>query len=663
MRHRSLRTLLIAAAIVTAVVPGLVAGGAGAVAINDSMDTEARRTIAEHGSVASSLLDDRFGRMVDALEVFAADPGVLDAYKGGSAPYDVSYRLRQGLPGTDLSYALLVDPSGHVIASSALKSGFDRAPDKVHDSAANGRAAFAIDVLSERELDEVDLAARRGIEVIAKGGSTERKRVAGALGLTAAVPVLDRERKVRAVLIGVEVLNRSTGFVDSVTKRLGGTATVFQDEARVSTTVRDAKGARAIGTVASDVVQQTVLKDGGDYTGEATVLDTTYMTHYAPLRDIRGKIVGMLYVGIPLDPYVQARNTFILRFVSAVALCIVVVVAIAAWAARGLARPIAEVSEAAAAVAAGDLSRTVPGSSIAEIEQLAEAFNRMTGGLSSMISNVQTAVGHLRAVSDRVVTATDDQSQSVSRQVAAATETSATLEEMAASYRAVAAGAEKVLHLAEDALEAADEGRAALQESLTATDTVQSGAEATARSAHELQEVSQEIGEVLGLIDSIAEQTKILALNAAIEASRAGEAGRGFAVVAAEIRKLADSVSSSTARIGQMVGGIHAATKRLAALAADQTEATGHGAELGHRTSDSFSAILEQMSATAAAAREIATAASQQRAAAEQVVLAMQQVTGAASDTRGAAEALSKTAREIDAAGRDLEGGVGNFRV
>jgi len=662
VRRRSIRTLLITAAIITAAVPGLVAGVAGAIAINDSMNTEARRTITEHGSIASSLLSDRLRGGADALEVIAADPRVLDAFAPQKS-YDVSVRLRRSLPTTELSYVLLVDPSGHVLASSALKSGFDRSTDRVHDSAANGRAASAVSLLSERELDEVDLATARGIQVVAKGGTSTRTRVAGALGLMTAVPVVDAAGKVRAVLIGVEVLNRSTGLVDMIAKRLGGTATVFQDEVRISTTVRDAKGARAIGTVASDVVQEAVLTGGNEYVGEAQVLDATYMTHYETLRDMAGKTVGMLYVGIPLDPYVQGRNTFIFRFMSAVALCIAVVAVVAAFAARALSRPIVAVSEAAAAVAAGDLGRTVPGSRIEEIARLSDSFNAMTVGLSGMISNVQIAVGHLRTVSDRVVSATEEQNHSVSRQVAAATETSATLEEMAASYRAVAAGAEKVLHLAEDALEAADDGRAALQESLAATDSLQDGAEATAGSAHELQEVSQEIGEVLGLIDSIAEQTKILALNAAIEASRAGDAGRGFGVVAAEIRKLADSVSSSTARIGQMVRGIHDATKRLSALAADQSSATAHGAELGRRTSDSFGSILEQMSATAAAAREIATAASQQRAASEQVVLAMQQVTGAASATRGAAEELSLTAREIDSAGRDLQDGVGDFRV
>ena len=657
-RIRSLRTILAAAFVVMTLLPVLVAAVVGWLAIAATMSEQSLTTVTEHGGLASDLVRDRMTAQRDALGLLASDVRLVGQGAGTQSP---SYRLRSAVEGTNLDYLLLVGKDGAPMASSALTETIARRGDKLVETAASGNAVSAFQIVPQAELDAVDrdrLGERGKVPLVeTAGGPRPKAAPVGALSLVTAVPVKDDRGRVVAVLVGVEVLNRSTALVDAIEKRLGGTATIFQDVVRVSTTVRNAAGSRAIGTWAAAPVQQAYAA-GVAYRGQAVVVGNQYMTSYEPLKDASGNKVGMLYVGVSMDPYTLARNSFLIRLFVALAVCLLVALLAAMPMARVLITPIARVSDAAEQVAAGDLRSEVPVSGVEELVRLGTSFNRMTVSLSGMIVNVRQAVDGLRRESTSILSSAEQQASTVTRQASAASETTATLEEMAASYRAVAENAAEVQRIAEEVLEAARDGQATLEESITATDEVHDSVEATADSAHEVTDVSERIGEVLFLIDSIAEQTKILALNAAIEAARAGEEGKGFAVVATEIRALATSVSKSTAQIEAMVRGIRKATDHLSAAAAEQSALAEHGSTLGHRASDAFADILEQLSSTTAAAREIAAASSQQRTAAEQVVVAMQQVTMAASESSRAADEVARAARTVDEHGRDLERSV-----
>jgi methyl-accepting chemotaxis protein len=658
-KRRSLRTTLLYAFVAMTLLPALVAAVSGYLSIDATMREQSRSIVLEHGRVAGSLVDDRMTAQRNALTLIAKDRDVVGDTTGGEA---ASYRLRDSLKTTGFDYLLLLAASGRGLASSGLTENVDRRADALIDTAGGGNAASSFQVISRTELDAVDLGGRGELALVETKGGAKPAAPIGSLALVSAVPVRDAKGTVRAVLVGVEVLNRSTSLVDTIAERLGGTATVFQGVVRISTTVKNPQGARAIGTWASDAVQ-AAYEAKSSFVGEALVVGSRYMTDYEPLRGFDGRQIGMLYVGIPLDPYTQARNTFLLRLFVALAACVAIAVLAAAPIAKWLVEPVTKVGEAAEHVAAGDLRTEVPLSGTAELVRLGESFNRMTGSLSRMISDVRHAVEGLREASTSILSSSEQQAQTVTRQVAAATETTATLEEMATSYRAVAMSAEEVRRIAEDALEAARDGQATLEESIAAADDLHRTAGSTSESAREVEDVSERIGEVLVLIDSIAEQTKILALNAAIEAARAGDAGKGFSVVASEIRSLATSVGRSTAQIEEMVDGIRAATTKLTKTAEQQAVLSEKGSALGHRASDAFNDILEQLSATTGAAREIAVAAQQQRSAAEQVFLAMQQVTVAASESSQAADELARAARAVDDHGRTLESGIEGFRL
>lgn len=659
-RHRPLGTILLIVFIAMALLPAIAAAVIGWLDIDATMTEQSVERVTEHGSLALDIANDRMVAQRDALRLLAADGSVVP---GRRSPSEIADALRYASRSMEIDYLLVIAPSGKGIASSVSGKAPDRNGDPLMKAAAAGKSPTGFVLVSQAEIDAMGLAPEARIELVpTAAGKAPSGSPAGAIALSAAVPLRNAKGDLVGVLVGAEMLNRSTALVDSIVRRLGGTATVFQDVVRISTTVRNAQGERAIGTWASDPVQ-AAYANAQPYRGQATVVGNQYMTDYQPITDSAGTKIGMLYVGISLDPYFEARNTFVLRLFAALAVCVVLAALAAFPIARTIVGPVVEVSSAAEKVAAGDLRSAVPLSGSAELVRLGESFNQMTASLAGMISETRHAVTGLRQASTTILSSSEQQTQTVQRQVSAATETTATLEELAVSYRSVASGAEEVLRIAEEALEHARDGQALLEESIHASDAVHEGAGSTADSAHEVAEVSDRIGDVLVLIDSIAEQTKILALNAAIEAARAGEAGKGFAVVAQEIRKLATSVGESTKQIEDMVRAIQSATKRLSQVAEQQAALSEQGAALGHRAQENFADILEQLSSTTNAAREISVASVQQRSAAEQVVMAMQQVTTAATESSTAAAEVSRVARDVDEHGRALDDRIQGFTL
>ena len=659
-------TLTIAFALVS-LVPLLIAATVGYWSFTSTMDTEATATIREHGRMATDIVDDRGLQREAALKNFVSDRRLAAALseRGVSSRMIAGDRLKQAAWDMKVTYVLLLDSSGKVVSGSdpALGVDYDRSGDPLTRQAAYGTVQTAFEIVPDAELKALGLTGDSAVKVTATKDLSERTGIAGALAFTSVVPIKTASGETIGTLAAVEVINNNQDLVDRIASRLGGTATLFQDEVRVATTVHNAAGQRAVGTVASKPVQTAVLAGKKEYVGTADVVGNRFQTMYSPLRDMGGRTIGMIYVGIPLTPYVTATNVFMLRMLIALLGGLAVAWLAGRTMARTISRPVEAVSEAADKVSAGDLQVHVPAKGAREVARLGAAFNAMTAGLSSTIRSVRDSVSQLGVVSAQLVSSSDRQSQSVTRQVAAAHETTATLEEMAASYRAVASGAKEVMRLADEALSAAEQGHATVEESMGSLERLHTAADDTAGSARDLSDATVEIGEVLTLIDNIAEQTKILALNAAIEAARAGAAGRGFGVVATEIRTLADSVSKSTARIDDLVRGIQKSSGSLSRLATDQVGLASTGVDAGRRSADAFSDILDRMAQTAGAAREIATAAAQQGAASGQVLQAMEQVTSAASESSAAADQVAQAARALDDKGRELRSGVEGFRI
>ena len=283
-----------------------------------------------------------------------------------------------------------------------------------------------------------------------------------------------------------------------------------------------------------------------------------------------------------------------------------------------------------------------------DIDTLADEVAALLAEVTRTLAQAQSANNDIRALTAQVLAATEQQASGAAEQAAAVAQTSATVEELAQTSRQIADNSAAVVAVAERTLESAEDGMQAVSDTAAGIGEIRVSTRVASDRIHALGQRSQQIGNVLVIIDDIAEQTKILALNAAIEAARAGEAGKGFSVVAEEIRKLAESVTRSTQEIDGVVREIQASTSALITSTERSAQKVEEGDLLARRTADALNRIVQQVEETTDAAKQISIATQQQRSASDQVVVSMREVAQVSSQSAGASRQIQSAIVELD---------------
>lgn len=184
---------------------------------------------------------------------------------------------------------------------------------------------------------------------------------------------------------GQTQMSHRTELVDQIADLTGDTVTLFLGDTRVATTVRSANGERAIGTKVSDIVAQTVLRNGQIYLGEANVVGELYQTAYEPIRDINGDIIGIFYVGISRS-YAQSFIVYSSIRLALLGLGLTLIVGLVTWffIQRVVIRPLHEITLGTRDVATGHATEKVNVTGPKEIGDLAVAFNQMVERLEGI---------------------------------------------------------------------------------------------------------------------------------------------------------------------------------------------------------------------------------------------------------------------------------------
>ncbi len=315
-------------------------------------------------------------------------------------------------------------------------------------------------------------------------------------------------------------------------------------------------------------------------------------------------------------------------------------------------RHLAEVAQQARRVASGDLSHRIAGGG-----DLAEAFNTMADSLSRLIGQLQQASDRIGSASSEILTGSRAAERGSTEQASSIAQTTATMDELLAASKQIAASSDAVVKIAERTLSAAKSGEDAVQQSIGGMQEIASNNRQTAERILELSERNQQIGNIVDLIDEIADKSDLLALNAAIEGAKAGEAGKGFAVVATEMRSLAENVVESTKEIKALISEIQKASNASVLATEGQMKATDRGTQVAQKTGDQLREILQMVVQTTEAAKQISLATQQQRTGTEQVVQSMSEIAriarsnvAGASQTTGATSELARLSEELKAA-------------
>jgi methyl-accepting chemotaxis protein len=229
----------------------------------------------------------------------------------------------------------------------------------------------------------------------------------------------------------------------------------------------------------------------------------------------------------------------LLIFAGLLVLTVLVVAPLTLLNMQAICKPMEEARELAQAIASGDLSGQMQVQGRDEVADLQRALDGMRGGLAGMVSQVRDASENIATASREIASGNQDLSSRTEQTAGNVQHTVSSIATLSEHVQHSAASAQTAHQLVGTASQAAQRGGAVVTQAV--------------QSMHSIAQSSHKIGDIIGLIDSIAFQTNILALNAAVEAARAGEQGRGFAVVAAEVRSLAQRSAAAASEIKALI--------------------------------------------------------------------------------------------------------------
>jgi methyl-accepting chemotaxis protein len=317
-----------------------------------------------------------------------------------------------------------------------------------------------------------------------------------------------------------------------------------------------------------------------------------------------------------------------------------------------------QLAEQAQKIAGGDFiqSVTFPG-------PFGQAVNTMVTNLRDMTGQSQAAASRIGSSSSEIVAAAQQQASGAAQQAASVSETTATMEELSTTARQIAENSNAVTAVAEETLKSAEEGQDLMEESTSSMTLIRSKTEESAAKILDLGKKSQQIGEIIDIINEIAIETKMLSLNAAIEAAKAGEAGKGFSVVAGEIRRLAEDVVKSTGTIRDVLLEIQSAASASVLAAEENVKGVEEGAVRLNRVGDALENIIAMAEQTAESARQISVATNQQKEASEQVVNTMREISKVAQQTAAASKNAISSASDLNHLAEELRSRVSKFKV
>ncbi len=310
----------------------------------------------------------------------------------------------------------------------------------------------------------------------------------------------------------------------------------------------------------------------------------------------------------------------------------------------------------------GTLVRAIEGTLSAK-DKIGGSLSKMTTNLTGMIRQLGENATQLVSASTEISSSSEQMSKGAQDQTQQVSQISTAIEEMTATIVESSKNAGEATDGAKGASDTATDGGRIVQETIEGMGRIAQVVRDSSANIAKLATAADQIGEIIGVIDDIADQTNLLALNAAIEAARAGEQGRGFAVVADEVRKLAERTGKATGEITDMIKGIQQGTQEAVTSMEGGIKEVDAGRELADKAGNSLTEVVNGAQRVMDMIQQIATAAEEQSSAAEQISKNIEHVSSVTKETAAGAEQSAAASEQLNRQAEGLQGMVSKFKV
>ncbi len=325
--------------------------------------------------------------------------------------------------------------------------------------------------------------------------------------------------------------------------------------------------------------------------------------------------------------------------------------------------PIQEGSEVLQVMATGDFTPRVMGSYKGDLQTIKDSINKLGDSVTEIINDVSNAVQATASASNQISSSSEEMAAGAQEQSSQTAEVASAVEEMTKTILETTRHASTAAEAAKVAGSIAREGGDVVNQTILGMNQVANVVKKSAETVQALGKSSDQIGEIIQVIDDIADQTNLLALNAAIEAARAGEQGRGFAVVADEVRKLAERTTKATKEIAMMIKQIQKDTVEAVDSMHKGTTEVERGKDLADRAGQSLTKIIKGSADVVDMVTQVAAASEEQSSAAEQISKNIDGINNVTQETAQGIQQIARASEDLSNLTVRLQDIVAKFKI
>jgi methyl-accepting chemotaxis protein len=344
-------------------------------------------------------------------------------------------------------------------------------------------------------------------------------------------------------------------------------------------------------------------------------------------------------------------------------LAMVFAVGVSLFVVRSISGALSEGVDVANRLATGDLTASVTIRSTDEIGTLMTAMDNMVKSLRLLIGKIKYAADNMASGSEQLSTSAEEISRGMNEQTSRSTQIATAAEQMSQTVVDVAKNTSNIAQISTQAFDHAKDGEGVVKRSVDEVQAIASTVAESSQVMKRLGESSGQIGDIVGVINDIADQTNLLALNAAIEAARAGEQGRGFAVVADEVRKLAERTTQATSQINSRISSIQSEVAHAGVAMNNATLRVESGVEFSRKTGDSLSNIVSSVNTLQSMVQQIASATEEMSSVSETISSDIHGIAAGSKEISAGSGQIAQASSDLARLATELQSVVRHFKV